>query len=178
MSIMSVHEMTSKCINIDFRFNVPCTLFRQKGAQILCFRGNFYCSVNPILEEISNYYNPVFTPPETPIDPIVQQIPTAIEIDEYRDFLTQLKSFTLERYSQPFEVLDGEIAKIWYRQFELPEVYCEILIEFLTVESEFCLDVLRRKSSIIRHFHGKETFIRELWRSKLKVSDDYKVFIS
>src|SRR5699024_4404420 len=44
---MSVHEMTSKCINIDFRFNVPCTLFRQKGAQILCFRGNFYCSVNP-----------------------------------------------------------------------------------------------------------------------------------
>src|SRR5699024_2893367 len=47
ISIMSVHEMTSKCINIDFRFNVPCTLFRQKGAQILCFRGNFYCSVNP-----------------------------------------------------------------------------------------------------------------------------------
>src|SRR5699024_6367499 len=44
---MSVHEMTYKCINIDFRFNVPCTLFRQKGAQILCFRGNFYCSVNP-----------------------------------------------------------------------------------------------------------------------------------
>src|SRR5699024_4838694 len=48
---MSVHEMTSKCINIDFRFNVPCTLFRQKGVQILCFRGNFYCSVTPKLVE-------------------------------------------------------------------------------------------------------------------------------
>lgn len=131
-----------------------------------------------ILEEISDYYNPVFTPPETPIDPIVQQIPTAIEIDEYSDFLTQLKSFTLERYPQPFKVLDDEIAKVWYRQFELPEVYCEILIEFLTEESGFCLDILRRKSSIIRYFHGRETFIRELWRSKFKVSDDYKILIS
>src|SRR5699024_1884613 len=54
ISIMSVHEMTSKCINIDFRFNVPCTLFRQKGAQILCFRGNFYCSVNPKLKTYIN----------------------------------------------------------------------------------------------------------------------------
>ena len=54
---MSVHEMTSKCINIDFRFNVPCTLFRQKGAQILCFRGNFYCSVNPNLVWSYGYDN-------------------------------------------------------------------------------------------------------------------------
>src|SRR5699024_5263755 len=54
ISIMSVHEMTSKCINIDFRFNVPCTLFRQKGAQILCFRGNFYCSVNPTLDIVKD----------------------------------------------------------------------------------------------------------------------------
>src|SRR5699024_11566519 len=96
----------------------------------------------------------------------------------YKELITRVKSIKIERYFQAFEGLDGEIAKIWYRQFELPEVYCEILIGFLTDESEFCLDVLRRKSSIIRHFHGKETFIRELWRSKLKVSDDYKVFIS
>src|SRR5699024_7026602 len=58
---MSVHEMTSKCINIDFRFNVPCTLFRQKGVQILCFRGNFYCSVNP---NYYGYYSGTFYPRE------------------------------------------------------------------------------------------------------------------
>ncbi|WP_209974596.1 hypothetical protein [Lederbergia galactosidilytica] len=80
---------------------------------------------------------------------------TAIEFDEYSDFLTQLKSFTLERYPQPFKVLDDEIAKVWYKHFELSEVYCEVLIEFLMEESGFCLDILRRKSSIIRHFHGR-----------------------
>lgn len=131
-----------------------------------------------ILEEIDNYYNPVFTPPETPMEPVLQQIPTAIELDEYYDFLTQLKSFTLEKYPQPFKVLDDEIAKVWYKQFELPEVYCQALIEFLMEESGFCLDILRRKSSVIRHFHGREVFIRELWRSKFKVSDDYKILIS
>ena len=56
-------------------------------------------------------------------------------------------------------------------------MYCEALIEFLMERSGFCLDILMRKSSVIRHFRGREVFIRELWRSKFKVSDDYKILI-
>src|SRR5699024_9007143 len=106
---MSVHEMTSKCINIDFRFNVPCTLFRQKGAQILCFRGNFYCSVNPnYLKKMEAKQERMVQAFEQTYEKIADVSQTQIDtLDQFTDAVTELKAFTSSLLEQQASLNDA-----------------------------------------------------------------------
>lgn len=134
--------------------------------------------MNSILQEITNHFNPVRTPIATPIEPIIKQIPLAIEKIDMNQFLAQLKNFTLQQSILPYKIFDKNIVNMWYKLFDLPDSYCEYIVNFLVEDPSFCLKIIRCKPEIVQYFNNKDTFIRMLWKKDLSMSEDYRVFIN
>ncbi|MBY6052780.1 hypothetical protein [Cytobacillus firmus] len=131
-----------------------------------------------ILQEIRNHFDPARTPAETAIEPIIKQIPFSIDKVDYKEFLLELKDFSLAQHSKSaYLMIDKNIAEMWYQLFKLPENYFVELVDFLVKDHSFCLTIIRRKPEMVKYFNNKETFIRMLWKKDLSRLDDYKVFI-
>ncbi|WP_406904119.1 hypothetical protein [Bacillus cereus] len=131
-----------------------------------------------IIEQIINYLNPSITPMGTDIEPITKQIPFAVELNDYKDFLEELLEITNTRRG-PFHFmpLDANLALIWSGLFTLPTDRTKILIEFLKENLDFTIVLLRRDSTVIKYFNGESEFLRVLWKEEFSNSTDYQIFI-
>lgn len=131
-----------------------------------------------IIEQIINYLNPSITPVGTDIEPITKQIPFAVELNDYKDFLVELLKITnTKRGPFLFMPLDANLALIWSGLFTLPADRTKILIEFLKENRNFTMMLLRRDSTIIKYFDGESEFLRVLWKEEFSNSTDYQIFI-
>ncbi|WMX58986.1 hypothetical protein [Peribacillus sp. R9-11] len=131
-----------------------------------------------ILQSIKNHFDPTRTPVGITIDPIILKIKTSIDIVDYKEFLQKLKDFTID-YDLINSIINmnDNLANMWHSLFQLPEVYCDVLVDFLVSDPPFCLDILRVKQQMVQYFHRKSTFIRMLWKKDFNRDSDYKVFI-
>ncbi|HHK5547680.1 TPA: hypothetical protein ACQUHN_004154 [Bacillus thuringiensis] len=131
-----------------------------------------------IIEQIINYLNPSITPVGTDFGPITKQVPFAIELIDYKDFLGELLKITNARRG-PFHFmpLDKNLAVIWSGLFTLQTDRTNILIEFLKENLDFTIVLLRRDSTIIKYFNGESEFLRILWKEKFSNSLDYQIFM-
>ncbi|MCU4956911.1 hypothetical protein OB990_12005 [Bacillus cereus] len=131
-----------------------------------------------IIEQIINYLNPSITPVGTDFGPITKQIPFAIELIDYKDFLGELLKITNTRRGPfLFMPLDANLALIWSGLFTLPADRTKILIEFLKENRNFTMMLLRRDSTVIKYFDGESEFLRVLWKEEFSNSTDYQIFI-
>ncbi|PGP49031.1 hypothetical protein CN993_00745 [Bacillus thuringiensis] len=131
-----------------------------------------------IIEQIINYLNPSITPVGTDIEPITKQVPFAIELIDYKDFLSELLKITNTRRG-PFHFmpLDANLAVIWSGLFTLQADRTKILIEFLKENLDFTIVLLRRDSTVIKYFNGESEFLRILWKEKFSTPLDYQIFM-
>jgi len=131
-----------------------------------------------ILQGIKNHFDPTRTPVDAAIEPIIKKINTSIDIIDYQDFLQKLKNFSIDYDSKlSGDSMNDNLANMWHSLFQLPEAYCNVLVDFLISEPSFCLRILRSKQQVVQFFHNKSTFIRVLWKKDLKRDSDYKVFV-
>ncbi len=131
-----------------------------------------------IIEQITNYLNPSITPVGADIEPIKKQIPFAIELIDYKEFLGELLKITnTKRGPFLFMPLDANLALIWSGLFTLPTDRTKILIEFLKENRDFTMMLLRRDPTVIKYFDGESEFLRVLWKEEFSNSTDYQIFI-
>ncbi|MFB5574702.1 hypothetical protein [Bacillus cereus] len=131
-----------------------------------------------IIEQIINFLNPSITPVGTDFGPITKQIPFAIELIDYKDFLGELLEITNTRRGPfLFMPLDANLAVIWSGLFTLQADRTKILIEFLKENLDFTIVLLRRDSTVIKYLNGESEFLRVLWKEKFSNPMDYQIFI-
>lgn len=131
-----------------------------------------------IIEQITNYLNPSITPVGTDIEPITKQIPFAIELIDYKEFLGELLTITnTKRGPFLFMPLDKNLTLIWSELFTLQADRTKILIEFLKENRDFTMMLLRSDSTVIKYFDGESEFLRVIWKEEFSTSTDYQIFI-
>src|SRR5699024_524604 len=131
-----------------------------------------------ILDEIRDHFNPARTPANTPIDPVIKQIPVAIEKVDFEEFLNQLKDFSLQQMKPSSNMLNKNIAEMWYKLFTLQGVYCDTLVDLLDKKPSFCVKIIRSNPVTVKYFYRKDVFIRILWKKDFSSPDDYRIFIN
>ncbi|MFD4820919.1 hypothetical protein ACFY5J_19515 [Peribacillus butanolivorans] len=92
-----------------------------------------------ILQGIKNHFDPTRTPVGTTIYPIINKIKTSIDIVDYKEFLQKLMDFSKDYDSKHYSlIMNDNLANMWPSLFQLPEVYCDVLVDILISDPSFC----------------------------------------
>ncbi|WP_448163219.1 hypothetical protein [Bacillus mobilis] len=129
-----------------------------------------------IVEQIKNYLNPSITPSGTDVGPIIKQVPFAVELIEYKDFLEELLKVT-KGWKKGFSFMDTSEILVWSELFTLPEERSKTLINFLKDNRKFTFFLLRENPTLVKYFHKEPEFLRLLWKEDFSIPADYKIFI-
>lgn len=131
-----------------------------------------------IVEQIKNYLNPSITPSGTDVGPIIKQVPFAVELIEYKEFLGELLKITKgNNRNFSFMFLDKPLILVWSEMFVLPEDRTKILIDFLIDNRKFTFSLLRKNPNLIKYFHKEFVYLRSLWKEDFSLAVDYEIFI-
>lgn len=116
------------------------------------------------IKNLQDYFNPVFTPPNTNVSPLVRQVPSAVEVEDFENLLLRCKVLC-EASNMP-GFIDKDWREFWGELFNLPEAYREKFIKFLLEEDnkDFTRILLYLRPDIIKYFNGQPRFIRSLWK--------------
>lgn len=126
-------------------------------------------SASALLNEIVLYFDPNFTPPNTPLDPIIERIPHCIELDELSQFFEDLLG-KLSSSLDKAHIFDAVIRVT-------NDSTVKVVRDFLINNHKF-LSLLREYPQHVILLEQNHELVRSLWRKHLFSSyhDDLKVF--
>lgn len=125
-------------------------------------------SIADLLDRIQRHFDPNITPPNAPIDPIVELIPSAVPVAELPSFMSQVVTR-----------LTGTMGSLQFLQYPLIAIIHEAMFKlnsnhvstalssFLESNPTLLLNVIRRNPSLLLHWASNPSLIRKFWRSEL-----------
>ncbi|WP_025720961.1 hypothetical protein [Paenibacillus polymyxa] len=126
-----------------------------------------------LIQRIMTYFDPVQTPRNHDPSLIINDIPKAIDTNEYIEILDVLYSTTDDG---PF--LNESTFPFWNQLFNLNDAFIEKLIDFIKQKTKLCLVLLTEDPSKVTYFANDTTFIRTLWKGMIRNSyQHYKIIL-
>lgn len=128
-----------------------------------------------LLEKIKVFFEPNLTPQGQDPMPIINEIPYALDPNDYNEVLETIFMSTVKS-----EVIISETTvSFWLQLFTIDGEFREVLIDFLKNKRNLLLDVLEKDPSKVSYFSRDPVFIRSLWKEILHNSYlHYKIVIS
>ncbi len=127
-------------------------------------------SADALLNKIVLYFDLDFTPPNTPLDPIIEQIPHCVERDELTDFFKNVA----EKLSSISNNL-REINRVFDAVIRLAnDSSSNTLREFLVTDERYLIGLLREFPQHVILLEQHPELVRSLWRKHLFSENTYR----
>lgn len=125
-----------------------------------------------LIQRIITHFDPVYTPRNQDPSSIINDIPTAIDTNEYIEILEVLYNITDDG-----PLLNEATFPFWDQLFNLSPTFTEKLIDFIKKKRKLCLVLLTEDSSKVTYFSNDGAFIRVLWKEMINSYKHYKIIL-